>query len=263
MIKKLLRLRRYIANWYLRPIERMGLWKGDITYRLHSGLRFTFAARALYTPLWILEDMLYHDLYNDKRVLLGAHPVVIDVGANCGIFSVLQAHRFSDAVVHAYEPDPDNFRYLKKNIKDNLLDARVYGHNVAVIGKLQKEKLRLYHHEQDAGSHSTARREQGDGDYVEVESETFASVLAPFIKTGVDFLKMDCEGAEYDILMNTAPEVLSRIKYCALEYHEVKGATPQELKAFMTKNDFYVEEYAPHIFHCFNVQWYPEIAKTP
>ena len=54
----------------------------------------------------------------------------------------------------------------------------------------------------------------------------------------VNFLKIDCEGAEYDILLNTSKSIFKRIGKIALERHNVKNHTVQELKNILIENDF-------------------------
>ena len=56
-----------------------------------------------------------------------------------------------------------------------------------------------------------------------------------------DFLKVDCEGCEYDVLLNSDPDVLSRVKRISAETHSNdKAHTAEELAAFLESNGFVV-----------------------
>jgi len=55
----------------------------------------------------------------------------------------------------------------------------------------------------------------------------------------VDYLKMDCEGAEWDILLNTPAQVLSRIRHIELEFHNIADTTdPKMLQAHLGRAGF-------------------------
>ena len=69
--------------------------------------------------------------------------------------------------------------------------------------------------------------------------------LNDFIKKNklkkIDFLKMDCEGAEYEILYNLPKNVLNSIKKISMEYHNINETyNVTNLVAFLEKNDFEV-----------------------
>ena len=61
-----------------------------------------------------------------------------------------------------------------------------------------------------------------------------------------DLLKLDCEGAEYEILYGAGAETLGRIGNLVLEYHEGMNANgPDELDAFLRERGFAVTRFAP------------------
>jgi hypothetical protein len=54
-----------------------------------------------------------------------------------------------------------------------------------------------------------------------VDAISLESALAKLNITQLDLLKMDCEGAEYEILLNTSPEILRLVKRIIMEYHDL------------------------------------------
>jgi hypothetical protein len=54
-------------------------------------------------------------------------------------------------------------------------------------------------------------------------------------------LKIDCEGAEYEILFNTTDELFRRIENIFFEIHPIKDHLPEELKIFLTKKGYVLE----------------------
>jgi len=68
-----------------------------------------------------------------------------------------------------------------------------------------------------------------------VACTTLTEILRVNALPAVDLLKMDCEGAEYEILYSTPPHVLSRIKELRIEYHNLTAEENVEnLKRFLT-----------------------------
>ena len=56
-----------------------------------------------------------------------------------------------------------------------------------------------------------------------------------------DFCKIDCEGAEFDILLNAAPDILQRVNVFSIEFHEFGGHKVAELVNLLEGIDFIVE----------------------
>ncbi len=253
MIEKLIRLRKNVKNWYLRPLERYGLAGKEITYHLRNGLRFTFASVKNWSSLWIVEEMLIKHPYNNEKVVLKKGDIVIDIGGNCGAFSILQAKLYEGIVIHAYEPDPDNFKYLEMNIEQNGYQDSITAHEYAVTGK-SAESLELHKSAVQAGAHSAVRQEGGET--ITVPAVSLSAILKDYPE--VAFLKIDCEGGEYDILLNTPKELFSKVKYIAMEYHTVEGNSVDELTERLTDMDFTVlkSDEVPNILQCFNKRLY-------
>ncbi|MDO8752056.1 MAG: FkbM family methyltransferase, partial [Candidatus Wolfebacteria bacterium] len=62
----------------------------------------------------------------------------------------------------------------------------------------------------------------------------------------IDFLKMDCEGAEYGILFNSSPKTIGMIQKISMEYHDMDNErNVNRLKTFLEQNEFTVT-IAPH-----------------
>jgi hypothetical protein len=74
---------------------------------------------------------------------------------------------------------------------------------------------------------------------------TLDQIFKKFRLVRVGLLKLDCEGAEYEILLNTSPTP-RRIAYIAIEYHlGLNDGTPERRGEFLTKNGFDVRVLPP------------------
>ena len=139
---------------------------------------------------------------------------VVDIGANIGAFTLDAASRHPAATVHAYEPDPQTCAVLRRNVDANGLSSRVRIWNEAVAG--ESGTLRLWRGEGSIVA-SAHLRESARGASCDVPAVTLQTVVSR--TTGrVGVLKLDCEGAEADILEAAGP-ALDAVDYIVAEYH--------------------------------------------
>jgi FkbM family methyltransferase len=146
--------------------------------------------------------------------------VVFDVGANIGLFSVWIARSAPAVRVVAFEPFPENFAALERNLAVCDHDVRRYPFAVGPapgFGRMQDGGSRSLDHELVPG------RDDGAGNLVRVVSLAEAFEMANV--DAVDLLKMDIEGGEYDIFAAPLPRTLMRrFRRIAIEYHEHRHA---------------------------------------
>ena len=93
--------------------------------------------------------------------------------------------------------------------------------NYAVVGLTGKRQQKL-HVDNSPEEHSLYSSADGN-DYVTVECLTLPEIFDSHQIDTCDFLKMDCEGAEYEILLSCPEEYLSRVKRFQVEFHEEPG----------------------------------------
>jgi FkbM family methyltransferase len=140
-------------------------------------------------------------------------PVIIDCGSNIGLSVLFFKRLYPNARIIAFEPDPETFEMLEKNVAANHL-RDVTLHNCALSE--QDGVLTLYRPE-TAGSLRMSRAFERIGG----KATTVASRrLPPFVTEPVDLLKMDIEGAEHAVLPDLAASgKLDLIRKIHLEYH--------------------------------------------
>lgn len=160
---------------------------------------------------------------------------VLDIGAHVGSFSISVAMSAPNSRILAVEPNPDTFGLLVANIRRNGLEERVRALNVAVGPVSGSGRLELREH-----SLGTRISRTGHGD-TEVPMMTLEELLAEAGIDDVDFVKLDSEGMEYDVLGNTPREVLRRIGVFACEYHPEPGHQVASLDAVLSSAGFRVQ----------------------
>ena len=153
----------------------------------------------------------------------GSRPVVIDVGAHIGSFSLAVTASLPGATVTAFEPAPTTFEYLRRNLASNgrsLVDA----HQLAVAARAGTIEFT------DNGAGSVLNGlTNPDGVVTTVRAVSVVDALDLAGPT-VDLLKFDAEGAEYDALLGTPVDDLTRVRRAVIEYHDVPGHDWAELR---------------------------------
>lgn len=119
--------------------------------------------------------------------------VVLDIGANLGYYTVVAAKLATRGVVHAFEPDPDNFALLRENCALNGC-ANVVLHNTALASAAGTAPLYLSKH--NKGDHRLASSEAGIAS-VEIVKQVGDELLHALPR--VDFVKCDTQGAEGEV----------------------------------------------------------------
>ncbi len=136
------------------------------------------------------------------------HPFILDCGANIG-FTVLNYKRqFPQARIIAFEPDPQFAPVLRRNLQHN------HAEDVQVVEAavwIRKEKVRWFSEGID-GSHIAGDERKDNISLVQ------AIDLADYLNETVDLLKIDIEGAEYDVVAHLG-KALRNVKNILVECH--------------------------------------------
>lgn len=139
------------------------------------------------------------ELVQHMRATLRDGDTLFDIGANIGLISILLANgdKGGSSQVHSFEPEPRNFRQLKKNIDLNGLSGRVHPHQLALGASEGQVDLHIRGSEGE-GRHSIASS-KGATDAISVELTTMAIFCA---RENVQpaMIKIDVEGAEGQVL---------------------------------------------------------------
>lgn len=163
---------------------------------------------------WIILREIERDYrFDEMDKPLGPGSVVVEIGAHVGVVSCWLAKRYG-CTVFAFEPSAENYRRLVANTDLNGVVDRIKTHPYAVTGDGRDVTLGCA---PDGNSGSYSIHIAGGQS---VKSFTLESVLH---RTGpVDLLKIDCEGAEFEILSD--PELLrGRVGAIRGEFHAANG----------------------------------------
>jgi FkbM family methyltransferase len=170
----------------------------------------------------MLPEIFYLRVYDVPFCPIRPGDLVVDIGANHGFYACYAAHY--GARVQAFEPDPISLPLLHYNIEANDLVDRITVHSCAV-GQ-QSGTTDLYITQQLGGGMSSTMpqfvRNAGITDATLTKVKSCRLDEAVPVSQGnvrIRVLKLDCEGAELDILRSLTREYLSHVDAIALEFH--------------------------------------------
>ena len=156
---------------------------------------------------------------------------IVDVGANIGLFAMAAKIVFPYSEIHAYEPNQNLTRFL--NFNSSSLKFKNFCEAIGAESRLVKLEL--------LGDSNQTRVEFCDSGNIHMIS--LKKALSRF-DGQVDLLKMDCEGAEWDILEDK--DTLSAVCNISIEYHLWKNKRSHEFsKEIVKSNGFRIIRQIP------------------
>lgn len=158
---------------------------------------------------------------------------VFDIGAYSGFFALYCSVLWPNATIYCFEPDPDNFKNCALNLKLNSrLTKNISVFNIGFSNKDKEVKFYKYFF----SAHNSIYKFYQPAIEIRVKLKSFKKYLDK-INVTADLLKIDAEGAEYDILYPLSRKDFKKIKQVFVEIHSVNNTKKNEkaLKVFLQK----------------------------
>lgn len=163
----------------------------------------------------------------EKYVKVKEGDVVFDIGANVGAFTYSILDR-NPLKVYCIEPSNTLFNTLIKNTENKCIYI-----NKAISNKTKKTKI-------EEGVYIYFNKGE------EYETITFKELLSEHNINKIDFLKVDCEGGEYDIFTEENKEwILNNVKYIASEWH--MSGQKEGANKFRKFRDLYLKDHSNYV----------------
>jgi FkbM family methyltransferase len=213
----MIRLRDKMTAWsrvrYL--LWRAGIPRDEVFVRLRSGERILLQKSERFllgTAYEVFISKIYEPPHETAVAKIRR---IVDVGANVGLTLAYWAIRYPDAEIEAFEPHPGHVAALRRVIAANHIDGRVKLHPHAAAPRGYRCHLT------DAGTASMTIPDDPsptslNGRPIPITAIDFFETIGP---DKIDLLKLDCEGAEVELLMD---ECFARLNAdrLVMEWHE-------------------------------------------
>jgi len=241
-IELLFRLKKICKNWIYSILCVYGIIKSKkIICELRNGVKIRIPKHPsnleVIVENWLPEGGDHYFSYFKEIV---PQSVMIDIGANIGTFTLYMAQKNKKLKIYCYEPDDENFKCLKENIEINQFHT-IYPFNLAVGVKNKPVKIFAKENREmgTPGSSTIIRNSK----FKTVNSTTLQNILNDNKIHECDLLKLDCEGAEYDILLSQEEDSFKRINTIILEYHEFESLNfnHNDIKKHLQKFGYKIE----------------------
>jgi FkbM family methyltransferase len=216
----------YLFNYVLRrqkPAE----------YRMRSGFRLIDGRGSLAGTLAVV-------FVRREYGSLERFRTIVDIGANMGSFAVYAAQSCPEARIYCYEPERQNFELLKQNIDINQLGKRVSAFQCAVASHSGPRELAV-----GKSPLNSFHIVSGDASRQMVRCTTLRDIFADQQLETIDLLKMNCEGAEYEILEGCSEADFGRIANIRLEYHilDAQSRNGESLSRRLESRGYRIERF--------------------
>jgi len=210
-LKIILQIMKIFKNWYMYSIVYFKLTnKKFVIFKTKTNLKIKLRVRSTdlmaLTHVWLIQE------YYNNDFKINDNDIIIDIGAHIGLFSLYASQFCKNGKIYCFEPVKENFDLFLSNIKLNKIE-NIFPFNIAVSNKSSIAKIYL---NKDEAGHSMFHPTLSS---IEVKSTTLQKIFEDNNLEKCDFLKLDCEGAEYNIMDSLSKEFFQKIRKMVIEYH--------------------------------------------
>jgi len=223
IIKKTIQV---FKNWYLYPVVYFKLTKNDYVI-FETKNNFKIKIRVNSTDLMALTHVWLIEEYSYPGFEIKENDLIIDIGAHIGLFSLHSSQYCKNGKILSFEPVKENYELLVENIRLNKI-KNIYPFNMAVSENDSDVTLFL---NKDESGHSMFSSE---GESIKVKSTSLKTIFEENKLQNCNFLKLDCEGAEYPIIDSLSREHFNKIEKMIIEYH-LADTKPELLTTLKSK----------------------------
>ena len=154
-----------------------------------------------------LKEIFFDEIY--KFETPNQTPIIIDCGAHIGMSILSFKQQYPNSTIIAFEPDTNNYKLLQKNIKEwgfsniQALQNPIWNSNTEITFE---------------SSGAMGGKISSKSESIQNSLKLIAVRLSDFLDKEIDFLKIDIEGVEYEVIKDCKSK-LHFVKNLFIEFH--------------------------------------------
>jgi FkbM family methyltransferase len=219
---------REIKNWKDFLLDYIGLKNGGGIYVFRNGTLIKAEEGTATGTIAVVFLRKEYGNITDRQI-------IVDIGANIGVFAIYVAKQLPNAKIYCFEPIRKNYKTLVENISMNRHEDRIETFNIGLAAKSGTKDFFISSSPLHTFVENSKTKES-----VSIDCITMKEVFEKINIDHIDLLKMNCEGAEYEILYSTKTSYLKKIGEIRLEYHNIdlEQRNEKKLRSFLVSKGF-------------------------
>jgi FkbM family methyltransferase len=158
------------------------------------------------TNVWLVEE------YSGSNFRINANDIIIDIGAHIGLFTLYASQYCKNGTIFCFEPVDENYDILVDNItQNNLKNVKPFK---SAVSK-SESTITIYRNKDEAGHSMFSFTSHA----LKVDSISLKKIIDENSVNQCNLIKIDCEGAEYEIIESLPLEYFKKISKLIIEYH--------------------------------------------
>ena len=218
IIELVIGIRKRLDIIFYRPLSKFDIswFQEKLLKHANSGIEYSHLYKNRYKIifkdpkafLYSVKELFVEEIYKFKAE--NDTPYIIDCGSYIGTSILFFKTQYPNAKILAFEPDNSNFELLNNNIKNwDLKDIEIQ--NAAIwINNLGVNFI--------ADGNMASKIDESNNTAHNENQKTKSVRLKDLLTEKIDFLKIDIEGAEYEVLVDCESK-LSFVENLFIEYH--------------------------------------------
>lgn len=227
----------------------------DFTLKNHEeGFVLSFAGNAIYVES-VEEFFIINEVFVEEEYKFNTSNkvIVLDIGTNIGTAALYFSALKNVEKIYCFEPVETTFNQAKYNFSINEKASKIAVFNNFGLGKNDRNETFLFDKKVKGntglrGKMSNSYSNNTTTEEVEVKIKCASTQIQTILEANPNskfVVKMDCEGAEYEIFENLTPTILSSIDIYMIEWHD-KGKEVLEEKLLKNGFNLFLKELAPN-----------------
>ena len=205
---------------------------------------------------YIYEEIFVSQIYDHAEMRVPKHPVIMDVGANIGLYCLWAHRRYQPQEIYCYEASPRTFPYLLANA-NSLVDPEITHAHLfnRALSSRTGQQLTLYQSPLVSGISTLLDKDKvpwvqalaASGEIMAhaVVTSTVSDELAANKIANLDLLKIDVEGFFMEVLKGIAEADFAKISNIVVEvdYSDQAGATANDVEALLAPKGYRTDRH--------------------